>query len=102
VPIVKQVSPSGQISLGKRYAGKTVIIEQPEDGVWVIKTAITIPENELWLHHEPFKSKLDAAIQQAEGRNASETDLDEFEKAALKQIAARQTCGDDHGREDGA
>ena len=62
---VKQVSPSGQISLGKKYAGKTVIIEQPEEGVWMIKTAITIPENELWLHQEPFKSKLEAAIQQA-------------------------------------
>jgi hypothetical protein len=102
VSIVKQVSPSGQISLGKKYAGKTVIIEQPEEGVWVIKTAITIPENELWLHREPFKSKLDAAIHQAERRNASETDLDEFETAAIKQIDARQTGGDDHAREDGA
>ncbi len=100
--IVKQVSPSGQISLGKRYAGKTVIIEQPEEGIWVIKTAITIPENELWLHREPLKSKLDAAIQQAERRSASETDLDELETAALKQIASRQAGGDDHAREDRA
>jgi hypothetical protein len=61
---------------------------------------IAIPEDELWLHHEPFKSKLDAAIQQAERRNARETDLDEFETAAIKQSAARQASGDEH--EDGA
>jgi hypothetical protein len=48
-----------------------VIIEQPEEGVWVIKTAITIPENELWLHQEPFKSKLEAAIQQSASRNTN-------------------------------
>ncbi len=71
VTSIKQVSPSAQISLGKKYAEKTVIIEQPEEGVWVIKTAITIPKNELWLHQEPFKSKLDAAIKQAASRNTN-------------------------------
>ena len=34
---IKSVGRSGQISLGKKYAGQTVLIDQIETGVWVIK-----------------------------------------------------------------
>ena len=40
---VKRVGASGQISLGKEFAGRTVLIESTEPGVWLIKTARTIP-----------------------------------------------------------
>jgi hypothetical protein len=35
--IIKSVSRSGQISLGKKFAGKTVLIDQIQTGVWVVK-----------------------------------------------------------------
>ena len=41
--VVKQVGASGQISLGKEFAGRTVVIDSSTPGVWVIKTAQTIP-----------------------------------------------------------
>lgn len=47
--VVKQVGASGQISLGKDFAGRTVLVDSPEAGVWVIKTATTIPYSERWL-----------------------------------------------------
>ena len=47
---VKTIGSSGQISLGKQQAGRTVTVEQVEEGVWVIKAARVISENELWLH----------------------------------------------------
>jgi hypothetical protein len=47
---VKTIGSSGQISLGKQHAGRTVTVEQVEDGVWLVKSARVIPENELWLH----------------------------------------------------
>ncbi len=40
--VAKQVGVSGQISLGKEYAGRTVLIDSTEPGVWVIKAAQTI------------------------------------------------------------
>ncbi len=82
---VKTVSPSGQISLGKKYAGRTVIIDETEEGVWNIRTAQVIPDNEVWLHQEPFKSKLEAAIQRTENRPFQETDLDQFEAEMLEK-----------------
>jgi hypothetical protein len=80
---VKTVSPSGQISLGKKYAGRTVIIDEPEEGVWHIKTAWVIPDNEVWLHQEPDKSKIEAGLKWAETHPTKITDLDEFEKEIL-------------------
>ena len=47
---IKQIGASGQISLGKEFAGRTVLINTTEPGVWVIKTAQTIPDSELLLH----------------------------------------------------
>ena len=59
---VKTIGASGQISIGKQFAGRTVTIEEVDKGVWVIKTVRVIPENELWLHQAPAKEKLGRAI----------------------------------------
>jgi hypothetical protein len=63
---IKSVGRSGQISLGKKYAGQTVLIDQVETGVWVIKLGRFIPENERWLHREDIQDDLKEAIQWAE------------------------------------
>jgi len=59
---VKQVGASGQISLGKEFAGRTVVVDSREPGVWVIKTAQTIPDSELWLHQPEAADRLDRAM----------------------------------------
>jgi len=75
----KRVGASGQISLGKEYAGRTVLVETPEPGVWLIKTASTIPDSELWLHQPPAAQRLDQALA-AMGRPPLEADLDALEQ----------------------
>ncbi|NJM44208.1 MAG: hypothetical protein HC858_09960 [Brachymonas sp.] len=47
---VKVVGINGQISLGKENAGRQVLVEEREPGVWLVRTARVIPDNELWLH----------------------------------------------------
>jgi hypothetical protein len=91
MPTVKTVSPGGQISLGKKYSGRTVLIEQPEDGVWIIKTATTIPDNELWLHQEPVKSKLEQALTWAAQNPARATDLTALENTVLKSQPTKRS-----------
>lgn len=73
---IKTIGASGQISLGKKYAGRPVIIEEIEDGVWLIKTAKVIPESEMWMHEEPAKSKIDKAIKWAEKHKPAQTNLE--------------------------
>lgn len=76
---VKKVGTSGQVSLGKEYAGRTVVVESPEEGVWIIRTAQVIPDNERWLHEEPASSKVAAGLEWANATQAAPTDLDAFE-----------------------
>ena len=72
---IKTIGASGQISLGKEYAGRHNIIEEIEEGVWLIKTASIIPDSEMWMHEEPAKSRIDRAIKWAEENSPSETDV---------------------------
>jgi len=73
---VKVIGTSGQISLGKQYAGKTVLVEEVGKGVWLLKIARVIPDNEVWLHTEPVKSRIDQAIAWTAEHPSQETDLE--------------------------
>lgn len=77
--VVKQIGASGQISLGKEFAGRTVMVECSEPGVWVIKTAQTIPDAELWLHQPGAAARLDRAMV-AMATPAQATDLEALEQ----------------------
>lgn len=73
---VKTIGSSGQISLGKEYAGRPVLVEEIEQGVWLIKTARIIPDSEMWMHEEPAKSRIEKAVKLAEKQKAKESDLE--------------------------
>ena len=77
---VKTIGSSGQISFGKQHAGRTVTVEQIEDGVWLVRTARIIPDNELWLHEPAAKKTLDHAIQWAEKNPPAASDLNKIDK----------------------
>ena len=74
---VKVVGANGQISLGKRYAGRQVLIEEREPGVWMVRTATVIPDNERWLHEPRAAADLQAALAYAAANLASHTQADE-------------------------
>ncbi len=73
---IKTVGRSGQIALGKEYAGRHVLIDQPEPGVWVIKLGTFIPDNEQWLLASDVQHELAEAITWAEHHPPQPTDLD--------------------------
>ena len=77
--IIKTVGSSGQISLGKKFAGQTVILDELEAGVWIVKVGRFIPNNEKWLHGPEVQAELNEAITWAEENPPKDTDLDELE-----------------------
>jgi hypothetical protein len=79
---VKVVGANGQISLGKEFAGRQVLVEQREPGVWLIRTAMVVPENELWLHEPKAKDDLQRALLWAQRNPPGESDPD----ATLKTL----------------
>jgi hypothetical protein len=74
---VKVVGVNGQISLGKQYAGRQVLLEESEAGVWLIRTATVIPDNERWLHTPETITRIEAASHWAANTPASDASTDE-------------------------
>ncbi len=77
---IKTIGSSGQISLGKQNAGRTVMVEEVEAGVWVIKTAQVIPDNELWLHTPDNRKILDRALAWSDSHPPHESDIPALER----------------------
>lgn len=75
---IRTIGASGQISLGKEYAGQMVIIDQLEKGTWVIKVGAFIPDSERWLHDPTASELLSQAIAWAEANGPAETSLDDL------------------------
>jgi len=72
---IKTVGQSGQISLGKEYAGRSVMVDEIESGVWIVKCGQFIPDSEHWLHEPETKSQLDEAIAWAKATPPKESRL---------------------------
>jgi hypothetical protein len=64
--IIKTVGSSGQISLGKKFAGQTIMLDEIQAGVWIIKLGRFIPDNEKWLNAPDVQAELNEAIAWAE------------------------------------
>jgi hypothetical protein len=73
---IKVVGKSGQISLGKRYAGKTLRLERRQDGTVLLTAVAMVPENQLWTLEEPHRSRIDRGLKWAAANKPQETDMD--------------------------
>jgi hypothetical protein len=73
---VKVIGANGQISLGKQFAGRQVLVEEQEPGVWLVRTATVIPDNERWLHEPQAAADLARALDWAKANPSRDTDVD--------------------------
>lgn len=76
----KIVDASGQISIGKQYAGQHVIMEEIEPGEWRIQTAITVPRSQAWAHSKAMQTELDQALDWAAKRAPKQTKMTSLAK----------------------
>ncbi len=83
-PTVKVIGANGQISLGKQFAGRQVLVEEQETGVWLIRTATVIPDNERWLHEAQASSDLERAVTWSTQTPASDSNTDTLLAAAAQ------------------
>src|SRR5438552_18560448 len=87
---IKVVGKSGQISLGKSYAGKTLRLERRKDGTMVITAVAVVHESQMWTLEEPHRSRIQRGPTWAAQTAPRETDLDAF--------VARRTNGSGRAR----
>jgi len=87
--MLKMVGTSGQISLGKKYAGKYFEVREQEDGAIVMTPMRVIPESEAWLHTPEMKEKLARADAWMDANPPRETDLDQFLADVEERLAVK-------------
>lgn len=76
---VRVIGANGQISLGKEFAGKMVLIDQVDSGTWVIKSGEFVPDSEKWVHQASHQAKLDRALEWAD-KNKPKDNFDQLIK----------------------
>jgi hypothetical protein len=75
---IKVVGKSGQISLGKSYAGKTLQLQRRADGSILLTAVAVVPESQLWTLQEPHRTAIAEGLAWAASTPAAETDLEEL------------------------
>ncbi|MCT4364745.1 MAG: hypothetical protein N3Z29_07530 [Synechococcaceae cyanobacterium MAG-AL1] len=78
--VLKVVGSNGQISLGKQFAGRHVLVEESEPGVWIVRTATVIPNNERWLHEAAAAADLETAMAWSASHQPEDADLQNIMK----------------------
>lgn len=74
--MLKMVGSSGQVSLGKQYAGRYFEVELQADGSILLKPMRVIPETDAWLYTPEMRERLAAADTWMADIPPSESDLD--------------------------
>ncbi len=72
---LKSVGASGQISIGKKYAGRFFELNTQSDGAIILRPMRVVPESEAPLHQEPMQGKLRKAEAWLLETPARQTDL---------------------------
>src|SRR5205809_2103224 len=84
---IKVVGKSGQISLGKRYAGKTIRLERRVDGTVLLTAVAMVPETQLWTLEEPHRSRIERGLNWAAEHKPSEASVEDLVKSRPKRTA---------------
>ncbi len=84
---IKVVGKSGQISLGKKYAGKTLRLLRRDDGSILITSVAMVPESQLWTFEEPHRSRIARGLAWAAETAPQETDIDVLLKRRARRSA---------------
>ena len=83
---IKVVGKSGQISLGKRYAGKTLRLQRRKDGTMVLTAVAVVPESQLWTLEEAHRARIERGLTWAAETAPQETDLDVLVTQRTKRV----------------
>ena len=84
---IKVVGRSGQISLGKSYAGKALRVERRRDGTIILTAVAVVPESQLWTLQEPHRSRITRGLAWAGATAPKETDIDALVAQTSKPVS---------------
>lgn len=84
---IKVVGKSGQISLGKSYAGKALRVGHRRDGAIILTAVAIVPESQLWTLEEPHRSRIKRGLSWASTTTPVESDVDALVARTPKAVS---------------
>lgn len=78
--VIKTIGSSGQVTLGKQYAGQKVVIDEVGKGLWMIKVGEFIPADGHWLREPEIMASIDRGLRWIVENPPAETDLAALER----------------------
>lgn len=87
--MLKMVGNSGQLSLGKKFAGRYFKVEPQPNGALLLRPMTLIPTTEAWAHEPTMLGQLQRADEWAKGTKPAETKLDSLAAKAAKRRGKR-------------
>jgi len=87
--MLKMVGTSGQLSLGKKYAGKYFKVEPQSDGAVLLRPMKVVPEAEAWAHEPAMREQLRRADEWARRTPPAETSLGKLAAGTAKRSGNR-------------
>jgi hypothetical protein len=73
---IKVVGKSGQISLGKSYAGRMLELQRLDDGSLLLRAVAVVPESQVWTLVEPDRSRIARGLAWASENAPRDSDPD--------------------------
>ena len=73
---IKVVGKSGQIALGKSFAGKALRVEHARNGSIVLTPVAIVRESQLWTVEEPHRSRISRGLSWASSTEPRDTRLE--------------------------
>ncbi len=87
--MLKMVGNSGQLSLGKKYAGQYFEVEQQPGGAVLLRPMKVVPDAEAWVHEPAMRDQLRRADEWAKRTPRAETSLDALATRAGRRPVKR-------------
>jgi hypothetical protein len=83
--MLKMVGNSGQLSLGKKYAGRYFQVEPQPDGAVLLRPMTVVPSDEAWAHEPAMRDQLHRAGEWARRTPPAATNLDKLVAKASRR-----------------
>jgi hypothetical protein len=83
--MVKMVGSSGQLSLGKEFAGQYYELERLPDGAIVLRPMKVVPASEAWVHEPQVQYQLKKAAKWLKDTPRSESSIDALQRKSRKR-----------------
>ncbi|MBP9726998.1 MAG: hypothetical protein KBD83_06010 [Gammaproteobacteria bacterium] len=83
---IRMVGANGQVSIGKKFAGRFVLIDALNENDLIIKPGEFVPNSQKWLHKDGNLEKIEKALERVRNTPPQDNFEELLEKWNMKDV----------------